>query len=339
MAAMGYAILRMEPRTIQGTAAMLRHALREAPVPNAEPGAEPPQVLAGHGTAQAGMAVLRGMVEDCKAAKRWQKSIKPVVDVLVTFGRDDGQRLDKHQQDRYFRDALDFLNARYGAENVLCAAIHRDETTSHLQVLIAARHEGGRLSSSKLMGNRTALSALQDEFHESVAKPYGLLRGEKRTNAKHVPVRALYAAMNAGAEPPDFRPVPPELTMGERLRLNGYQKEERERERQQAIEHNNAQRELLTRQAADGRKLHPSLIAKQATRYRAAVQQADNAAQVAARAEKRAAEAGKRAEAREGQAQALDKLLEAKKAELERLDRTIEQRRGHGRDGPSFGPR
>ena len=60
MAAMGYAILRMEPRTIQGTAAMLRHALREAPGPNAEPGAEPPQVLAGHGTAQAGMAVLLG---------------------------------------------------------------------------------------------------------------------------------------------------------------------------------------------------------------------------------------------------------------------------------------
>ena len=108
MAAMGYAILRMEPRTIQGTAAMLRHALREAPVPNAEPGAEPPQVLAGHGTAQAGMAVLRGMVEDCKAAKRWQKSIKPVVDVLVTFSRDDGTRLDKRQQDSYFRNALDF---------------------------------------------------------------------------------------------------------------------------------------------------------------------------------------------------------------------------------------
>ena len=148
--------------------------------------------------------------------------------------------------------------------------------------------------------------------------PFGLLRGEKRTNAKHVPVRALYAAMNAGAEPPDFRPVPPELTMGERLRLNGYQKEEREKQRQQAIDHNNAQRELLTRQAADGRKLHPSLIAKQATRYRAAVQQAENAAR-RYQGRKRAAEAGKRAEAREGQAQALDKLLDAKKAELERL--------------------
>ena len=31
------------------------------------------------------------------------------------------------------------------------------------------------------MGNRTALSALQDDFHEAVAKPFGLLRGEKRT--------------------------------------------------------------------------------------------------------------------------------------------------------------
>ena len=193
-----------------------------------------------------------------------------------------------------------------GLKRALRGGIHRDETTSHLQVLIAARHEGGRLSSSKLMGNRTALSALQDDFHEAVAKPFGLLRGEKRTNAKHVPVRALYAAMNAGAEPPDFRPVPPELTMGERLRLNGYQKEEREKQRQQAIDHNNAQRELLTRQAADGRKLHPSLIAKQATRYRAAVQQAENAAcrYQGRKTGRRGREKGR---GKEGQAQALDK--------------------------------
>ena len=108
MAAMGYAILRMEPRTIQGTAAMLRHALREAPVPTPSLGQSRPRCWQGHGTAQAGMAVLRGMVEDCKAAKRWQKSIKPVVDVLVTFSRDDGTRLDKRQQDSYFRDALTF---------------------------------------------------------------------------------------------------------------------------------------------------------------------------------------------------------------------------------------
>lgn len=306
---------------------MLRHALRESAVPNADPGAEPPEVLAGHRSAQEGMQTLRGMVEDCKAAKRWQKSIKPVVDVLVTFSRDDGQRLDKHQQDRYFRDALGFLNARYGAENVLCATVHRDETTSHLQVLIAARHDGGRLSSSKLMGNRAALSTLQDEFHESVAKPYGLLRGEKRTNAKHVPVRALYAAMNAGAEPPAFRPVPPELTMGERLRLNGYQKEEREKDRQQAIEHNNAQRELLTRQAADGRKLHPSLIAKQAQRYREATQQADMATKQAQEATKKASEALKAHKDREYHLEQLNKRLEAKQSELARIDRDIDRLR------------
>ena len=99
MAAMGYAILRMEPRTIQGTAAMLRHALREAPVPNAEPGAEPPQVLAGTWHAQAGMAVLRGHGRGLQSSQALAESIKPVVDVLVTFSRDDGTRLDKRQQD------------------------------------------------------------------------------------------------------------------------------------------------------------------------------------------------------------------------------------------------
>ena len=69
---------------------------------------------------------------------------------------------------------------------------------------------------------------------------------------------------------------------------------------------------------AGGRRAQaaPVLIAKQATRYRAAVQQAENASQAATRAEKRAAEAGKRAEAREGQAQALDKLLDAKRPSL-----------------------
>lgn len=324
---MGYAILRMEPRTIQGTAAMLRHVLREAPVPNAEPGAEPPQVLAGHGTAQAGMAVLRGMIEDCKAAKRWQKSIKPVVDVLVTFSRDDGQRLDKHQQDKYFKDALDFLNARYGAENVLCAAIHRDETTSHLQVLIAARHEGGRLSSSKLMGNRTALSALQDEFHESVAKPYGLLRGEKRTNAKHVPVRALYGAMNAGAEPPSFREVPPEPTMGERLRMNRQQKDERAKARQEAIEHNNRERARVLEQAKAGRQMHPSLIARQASRYREATRQADLAEKKAQKAIQEAAGARKEAEAMDKYLANADELLRAKNEELNRIDRDIDRLR------------
>ena len=331
---MGYAILRMAPRNISGTRAMLMHALREVDVPNADCGTGPPEFLAGYRSSGAALAALRQMVEDCKAAGRWQKSIKPVVDVLVTFSRDDGERLDKQQQDRYFRDALDFLNARYGAENVLCAAIHRDETTNHLQVLIAARQAGSRLSSSKLMGNRDAMSGLQDDFYEAVGKPFGLLRGVKRTKAKHVPVRALYAAMNAGAEPPSFRPVPPELTIGERLRLNGYQKEQRERERQQAIEHNNQQRELLASQAADGRKLHPSVIAKQATRYRAAVQQADSAqkeAQEAALKVQQAAQelrgAQNQLRAMEGYLEKADKLLMDKNKELHRIDSDIERLR------------
>ena len=45
----------------------------------------------------------------------------------------------REEQDAYFRDALDWLKGRHGAENVVYAGIHRDETTPHLRLRGAAR--------------------------------------------------------------------------------------------------------------------------------------------------------------------------------------------------------
>ena len=145
-----------------------------------------------------------------------------------------------------------------------------------------------------------------------MAKPFGLLRGEKRTNAKHVPVRALYAAMNAGAEPPDFRPVPPELTMGERLRLNGYQKEEREKQRQQAIDHNNAQRRAFDQAGGRRAQAAPVLDRKAGHALPGSSPAGRERRPSRYQGRKTGRRGRERAEAREGQAQALDKLLDAK---------------------------
>lgn len=310
---MGYAILRMEPRSIEGAHAMLRHALREAKVPNAIEDAPPPMVLEGSKTAAEGMKRLLAMVDACKAAKRWQRSIKPVLDVLVTFSRDDSKRLTERQREMYFSSALNFLADRFGGmDNVLTAVVHEDETTSHMQVLIAARHAADRLSSSKYMGNRANLSKLQDDFWDTCGKPLGLMRGQKRAQAKHVPVRALYAAMNAGAEPPQFIDVLPELGMVERLRMGRDEREEYEQKRAAAIEHNRQARALLLKQAEDGRKLHPSLLAKQADRYRAAVQQAD--------------EAQNRAKRSALQLEGIDQAIRQRKAELEETEKALSKK-------------
>ena len=118
--------------------------------------------------------------------------------------------------------------------------------------------------------------------------------------------------------------------MGERLRLNGYQKEERLKQREQAIAHNNAERERIMEQAKAGRQMHPSLIAKQADRYREATRQADLAA-------KQAQEAAKEAHEYQTSLKQLDARQEAKVKELSKLDQDIDrlramrdQERGHG---------
>lgn len=325
---MGYAILRIEPRTVSGAHRMLRHALREDVPPNAIEGAPAPSPLGGHATAREGMQQVRAAIQEAKDAKKWQKSVKPVLDVLVTFSRDDLERLSLEQQNAYFADALKFVGASFGgAQNVLTACVHRDESTAHMQVLVLAQHADKRLSSSRYMGNRTQLSELQDDFHSLVGSKYGLMRGQKRSGAKHVPVRALYGAMNAGAEPPTFREVPAEPTMGERLRMNGYQKEALLKTRQEAIEHNNAERKRVLSQAEFGRKIHPSLIAHQANRYREASRQADLAQKEAQEALKTVSGAKEEAEAMERYLRQADARLMAKNKEISQLDADIDRLR------------
>jgi hypothetical protein len=303
---------------------MLRHALRECVPANAVEGAPKPEPLEGFKTSQEALQALRGMVDQARAAKRWQKSVKPVLDAVVTLSREDGQKLSKESQDAYFKKSLEFLGRRYEKENILTAVVHRDETTPHMQVLIAARYDGNRLSSSKLMGNRTALSKLQDDFYDEVGRWFNLQRGEKRSKAKHVPVRALYAAMNAGIEPPRFEPVPLAPGLVDRLRP-GYR--EKVEAREQVIERNNAQRETLLAQAALARQTHPALVERQADRYRKFQRQADAAEEQATGLSKRVQELRNVVGKGEVALDALKRGVTAKQAEYDRLDTDIDRLR------------
>lgn len=322
---MGYSILRLAPRNVSGAQKMLRHALREDVPPNAIEGAPRPAPLAGFTSSREAMHKLREAIQQAKDAKKWQKSVKPVLDVLVTFSRDDLARLNLSQQNEYFADALKFVSATLGgAQNVLTAVVHRDESTPHMQILVLAQHGDKRLSSSRYMGNRTQLSLLQDDFHAFVGAKHGMLRGQKRSGAKHVPVRALYAAMNAGAEPPSFKTVPPDLTLGEKFRLTGHEKEERARVKQLAIEHNNAERARISSQAEVGRKMHPSLIAKQAERYREAVRQAELSEKQTQKSTTATARKRVDAETINKHVKEIDKQLQRKTEELAQLHSDVD---------------
>lgn len=273
-AGMGYAILRIAKRkTGSSAAAMSRHALREDAVPNAIAGAPKPEVLAGATTTPELMQKLHAGIKLAKekgGAQGYTKASTPVLDILVTTSADDAARMGKAGQDDYFKRALAFIAERFGGmANVLTAAIHRDETTPHMQILVMPLDRTThRFAASKMIGGPQGLSKLQDAFHDACGKPHRLLRGEKGSKAQHLPVKKLYAAMNKGAEVPKFVPVPPAPGMLDRLQP-GYAAKKKANE--DALARNAEIRKRLSKQAETGRMMHPTMIARQAEKYRESV--------------------------------------------------------------------
>jgi hypothetical protein len=230
-------------------------------------------VLAGAKTTPELMAKLHAGIALAKlkgGPQGYTKASTPVLDILVTTSADDTKRMGKAGQDDYFRRALTFIADKFGGmDNVLTAAIHRDETTPHMQVLVMPLDRTtSRFSASKMIGGPVDLSQLQDAFHQACGEPHGLLRGEKGSRAQHVPVKHLYAAMGAGGEVPTFVPVPPAPGMTDRLKPGYAAKKQAHAD---ALAANETARKKLAGQAKTGRMMHPAMIARQAEKYRETV--------------------------------------------------------------------
>lgn len=265
---MGYAIVRLAKRTARASVrSMLRHALREGEVPNALEGAPKPQLLAGDATSGAG---LERLSKALKAAPRVQKNTVQALDFLVTASRADMLAMSADQQNDYFNRALGFIADRFGGlQNVLAAAIHRDESTPHMQVLVMPRDAEGRFVAAKMIGGPVGLRAMHDAFTERVGQRFGLLRGERGEHVKHVPIQQFYAQL-AKAETvlPAYKPVPAAPSMIDKIKGKAP---EIEAARAAATTHNKRVRDELAKRAAVAAKVHPSVIARQAERYREAV--------------------------------------------------------------------
>ena len=80
------------------------------------------------------------------------------------------------KEEEFFKKSLEFLNNKYGKENVIACSIHRDETTPHLIVYVVPIDEKGGLNAKKWLGGRAKLSQTQTDFANEV-KNLGLERG------------------------------------------------------------------------------------------------------------------------------------------------------------------
>lgn len=86
----------------------------------------------------------------------------------------------------YFRDALAWLAAKHGKENIVCSTVHVDESTPHMAVYVVPRTRDGRLSAKDFIGGgKKALSQMQTDFWKGVGEKHGLERGTEKSQAIH----------------------------------------------------------------------------------------------------------------------------------------------------------
>ncbi len=102
------------------------------------------------------------------------------------------------QIDTWRDRSMTWLRDTYGAENVVAAVLHRDETTLHIQAMVVPIDERGRLNASHWLDGRAKLQELQTSYAH-VVEDLGLVRGIKGSAATHEDMKDFYRKLDTPA--------------------------------------------------------------------------------------------------------------------------------------------
>lgn len=216
MVGMGYAILRLQKlKAGVSVRRSLLHAFREQPTPNADPNLLDANTHFGASNVEEAMQRFQ---ERLPAKVRSNAVL--AVEFLVTGSPEDMASKSRAEQDQYFHDALGWLERRHGAENIIYAGIHRDETTPHLYAYIVPIDERGKLNCRSFYGGAAALREMQTEFADLVGRKHGLERGIEGSRATHQRVARHYGALQRAEKAPEINVPDPSIT--ERVNPRAY---------------------------------------------------------------------------------------------------------------------
>ena len=201
---MAYAIIRAKKlKTMGAVSRSAQHTFRMQPTPNADPALTGRNRTVG---AKGSEQILVALVRTLPTKRR--KDAVLAIEYLVTASPEafkrHGGRLDD-MGDGYFADALKWLKTRHGAENVLSATVHLDESTPHMVIYVVPMTADKRLSCRDFLGGPQKLKAMQTSFHVQVGAQRGLERGVEGSKAKHEAVSAFYSTMTAAGEAPRLK--------------------------------------------------------------------------------------------------------------------------------------
>lgn len=207
---MGYAILRTQKlKSVIAINRSLAHAFREQETPNADPSRTPENTHIGAVDAEQALANLN---ERLATQDKVRKNAVLAIEYLIGASPEDLHGKSQQEQDAYFRDGLEWLKGRHGAENVIYAGIHRDEQTPHMYAYVVPIDQRGKLNCRAYLGGAKALNQMQTEFALQVGQQHGLQRGIEGSKARHVTVQQYYSRVKKAFEPlPKIKTIPPKL--------------------------------------------------------------------------------------------------------------------------------
>lgn len=198
---MNFAIIRATKLKSFGAVARSgRHTFREQPTPNADLSMTPKNRVVGAKSSEDLKARLKHRLPETIKA-RSVLCIEYMITASPEAFKRHGGRLDD-MGDGYFSDALQWLHQRHGKENVICSAVHLDETTPHLVAYVVPMTSDERLSCRDFLGGKEKMRQMQTDFHAACGKKRGLDRGIEGSTAKHQDIKKFYAALNAAGAAP-----------------------------------------------------------------------------------------------------------------------------------------
>ncbi|AMJ67173.1 hypothetical protein AXW84_18380 [Hymenobacter sp. PAMC 26628] len=200
---MSYAILRLSKLTNLGTAtSATQHNYRLQDTPNANPDwAALNEEYLNHGHRNYWHLATERIAE--LHLPRLRHDAVRAVEVVLTaspegFARDaEGRALDVRGTP-WVADNLAFLQATFGAPNVVSFTLHQDEVTPHIHAVVVPVTADGRLSSRDVF-SPASLRQLQTDYAQAMA-PHGFERGIKYSTALHEDVRRHYGAQRTSQQ-------------------------------------------------------------------------------------------------------------------------------------------
>lgn len=187
---MAFAIMRAKKLTSMGSvAASMQHCYRDRDTPNADQTRTADNDHRAATSTDQAMGRLRELLPE----KR-RKDAVLAVEYVMTASPEWWTKATSEQQADFFDQAHKWLADKYGADRIITASVHRDETSPHLSAFVVPLTQDGRLSAKEFIGNKAQMTRDQTTFAASVAD-LGLQRGIEGSKARHTRIQAFYEAL------------------------------------------------------------------------------------------------------------------------------------------------